>query len=229
MNFERKVFVVVPAHNEEQVLGQVLDELAEACPSAPVVVVDDCSTDATYHVAECRPVHLLRHVANLGQGAALKTGIDHALAQGAEIIVTFDADGQMVADEIPSIVAPVASGDYDVAFGTRFGSIAPVGMTRLRRITLLSARTFTRLTTRLPFTDAHNGFRALNRKAAEVIVFTQDRMAHASEIAREVVRLDLRWTEVPVTIRYTEYSKKKGQTLLSAFDILSDLFWGPNR
>ncbi len=223
------VFVVVPARDEEHTLGDVLDDLERACSDASVVVVDDGSSDDTSRVAEYRPVHLLRHLTNLGQGAALKTGIDYALARGAEIIVTFDADGQMLADDVPRIVAPIASGDYDVALGTRFGSMAPVGMTRTRRFVLRAGLAFTRLTTRLPFTDTHNGFRAFSRKAAERIPFTQERMAHATEIAHDIVRLRLRWTEIPVTIRYTDYSKQKGQSIFGAADILWDLFWRTKR
>ncbi len=222
-------FVVIAAFNEAGMLGHVLDDLERTCPRAHIVVVDDCSTDETYRVAECRPVHLLHHVANLGQGAALKTGIDHALAQGAEIIVTFDADGQMSASDVARIVAPVASGDHDVALGTRFGGVAPVGMTRSRQMLLRLALIFSRVTSRSPFTDVHNGFRAFNRKAAEAISLTQDRMAHASEITDEILRLGLRWTEVPVTINYSDYSRKKGQPVLGALDIVSDLFWGPKR
>src|SRR5439155_7954334 len=101
-------FVVIPAHNEELMLGSVIDDVIGLYPDADVVVVDDGSSDRTHDVAATRGVHLLRHIVNLGQGAALRTGFDFALASGAAIIATFDADGQMDARDLPDLVDPVA-------------------------------------------------------------------------------------------------------------------------
>jgi len=93
----RRVWVVVAAYNEERRLGETLRGLCAVCPN--VVVVDDGSSDGTERVALAHSVWVLRHVVNCGQGAALQTGIDFALRQGAEVVVTFDADGQHAADE----------------------------------------------------------------------------------------------------------------------------------
>ncbi|HVE92156.1 MAG TPA: glycosyltransferase family 2 protein [Actinomycetota bacterium] len=223
------VFIVIPAYNEQATLGPVLDEVLAACPGAQVVVVDDGSADQTYEVAFSRPVHLLRHVVNLGQGAALKTGVDYALSRGARVVVTFDADGQMSATDIPLLADPVLAGQCEVALGTRFAGVRAEGMGTIRRLVLWAAVRFTRMTSRIPVTDAHNGFRVLSRKAAEQIEITQNRMAHASEILNEIARLKLPWIEVPVFIRYTEHSKRKGQSSLAAVDILFDLFSRPRR
>jgi len=220
-----ETFIVIPARNEEPVLGAVLDDLVATHPRAQVVVVDDGSSDHTPEVAAARRVHVLRHIVNLGQGASLRTGIDYALAMGAEIVVTFDADGQMSASDIPAIVNPLATGDADVALGTRFAVHRPEGMSAARRLLLRAALIFTRLTSGLPVTDVHNGFRALNRKALEAMILTQNRMAHASEIIHEIARLKLRWTEVPVRISYSDYSRRKGQSSLGAVDILLDLIF----
>jgi len=218
-------FIVIPARNEEAVLGTVLDDLLSAYPDADVVVVDDGSSDHTPGVARARRIHLLRHIVNLGQGASIGTGIDYALAQGAEIVVTFDADGQMSAADVQTVVDPVATGDCDVALGTRFAVHRPAGMSFARRLLLRAALVFTRLTSGLSVTDIHNGFRAFNRKALESIEITQNRMAHASEILHEIARLKLRWKEVPVRISYSEYSRRKGQSSLGAVDILLDLIF----
>jgi glycosyltransferase involved in cell wall biosynthesis len=220
------VFIVIPAKDEGSVLGDVLDELAADCPEGEIVVVDDGSADHTSDIAKSRGAHVLRHAVNLGQGAALVTGIGYALRSGAEVIVTYDADGQMVAADVNRLVEPVVVGDCDVALGTRFGKLAPESIGTRRRLLLRGAVMFTRMTVHLPVTDVHNGFRAFSRKAAEMIAVTQNRMAHASEILHEIARLHLRWTEVPVRIRYTEYSRRKGQSGTAALDILSDLFWG---
>jgi glycosyltransferase involved in cell wall biosynthesis len=162
---------------------------------------------------------------NLGQGAALRTGIDYALAAGAEIVVTFDADGQMTAADVPTVVAPVASGECDVALGTRFAVHRPTAMTGTRRVLLGAGLAFTRMTSGLPVTDVHNGFRAFSRKGLESINITQSRMAHASEIVHEIARLKLRWKEIPVRISYSDYSRRKGQSSLGAVDILLDLIF----
>jgi glycosyltransferase involved in cell wall biosynthesis len=218
-----RVFVVVPAYNERTVLGDVLDDLLDLRREVQVVVVDDGSTDGTSDVASSRPVHVLRHIVNIGQGAALRTGIDYALGLGAEIIVTFDGDGQMAADDVAAVVEPIARGNCDVVLGTRFAIRSTEGMTRMRTLLLIAGRLFTRLTTRLPVTDVHNGFRAFSRKSLEAMTLTQERMAHASEIVHEIARLHLSWTEVPVHIRYTDYSRTKGQSSWGAIDIVVDL------
>lgn len=216
-------FVVIPAFNEEPAIGDVIDELVTTFPLMQVVVVDDGSTDGTYDAAAARPVHVLQHMVNLGAGAAMKTGIDYALSLGAEILISCDADGQMNVEDIPNLVDAVARGDCDVALGTRFRGVMPEGMTRARHILIKAATLFTKLTAGLDVSDTHNGFRAMSRKAAETISLTQNRYAHCSEILDEIARHKLRWVEVPIKIRYTEYSKRKGQSTMGAFDILIDL------
>ncbi len=223
--FPAGTFVVIPARNEETVFGSVLDDLLLECPGVDVVVVDDGSTDHTAEVAAARPVHLLRHVVNLGQGAAIRTGFAYALEMGAEIVVTFDADGQMNGGDVQAMVDPVATGECEVTLGSRFAVHRPTGMSLARRGLLRAALGFTRLTSGLPITDVHNGFRAFSRKALENMSVTQNRMAHASEIVHEIARLKLRWMEVPVRISYSEYSRRKGQSPLGAVDIVLDLIF----
>lgn len=221
-------YIIIPAFNEGLVLADVIDELSATWPDAAVVVVDDGSTDDTAEIASSRPVHLLRHVTNLGQGAALKTGLDYAIARGADILVTFDGDGQHKADDVARVREPVAVDGYDVAFGTRFADVNPEGIGLIRRLTLKFGMWFTRLFLRLPVTDTNNGLRALTARAAKQIRIEQNRMSHALEIIYEVKRLKLSWTEVPVRIRYTNYSRGKGQSSLAGLDILADL-WGSRR
>jgi glycosyltransferase involved in cell wall biosynthesis len=215
----RRVWVVIPAYDEDAVLNDVLSDVASYGYS--VVVVDDGSRVPAASFVRCPGVHLLRHCVNLGQGAALQTGIDYALARGAEYLVTFDSDGQHLAEEIGRLLAPLRGGAAQVALGTRF---APGGravdITSARALTLRLATWLTRVSTGLDITDTHNGFRALRRDAALALRITQNRMAHASQILEEVARLGLRYVEVPVTIRYTEHSRRKGQKLSNAFNIL---------
>jgi polyprenyl-phospho-N-acetylgalactosaminyl synthase len=215
--------IVIAAYNEGQALGDVVSALRGAHDT--IIVVDDGSSDDTADVANAAGAHVLRHPINLGQGAALQTGIDYALQLGCAYIVTFDADGQHDPREIESLIAPLAAGRADVALGTRFLG-KTVNMPRAKAITLWLAVKFTRMTTGLRVTDTHNGFRAFTRAAAQKLRIRQDRMAHASEILDQIASLALRYEEVPVTITYTTYSMAKGQRIINSVGILKDQFMG---
>lgn len=217
------VLVVVPAFNEAAVIGGVIENLCETYPN--VVVVDDGSSDATAACAVAAGATVLRHPINLGQGAALQTGITYALDRGSAFIATFDADGQHAAADIATMVRTLTEHNAEVALGSRFLGNT-VGMSLSRRMMLRLAVLFTRLTTGARLTDAHNGLRLFTRAAACKIKITQNRMAHASEILHQIMRHKLRYVEVPVTITYTDHSRAKGQTLLGAADILGELILG---
>jgi glycosyltransferase involved in cell wall biosynthesis len=219
----KSILVVVAAFNEACVIGRVIADLRETYPN--VVVVDDGSSDATAACAVAAGAVVLRHPVNLGQGAALQTGIIYALARRAAFVATFDADGQHSSADIARMVRAPTEHNAEVALGSRFLGNA-VGMSLSRRITLRSAVLFTRLTTGLRVTDAHNGLRLFTRAAALKIRITQNRMAHASEISDQIVRHQLKYIEVPVTITYTDHSRVKGQTLLGAADIIGELVLG---
>lgn len=215
-----QTWVVVPAYNEAPAIGATLRDLFGHFER--IVVVDDCSADHTGQLALQMGAHVVRHPVNLGQGAALATGIAYALRRGAAAIVTFDADGQHAAAEAASMVALLESGQVDVVLGSRFLGQVP-GITRARRFLLQLAVLFTRLTTGLAVTDAHDGLRVLSRRAAELIRIRQNRMAHASEILEQIAAHRLSFLEAPCTITYTAYSRGKGQRWTGAFSILSDL------
>jgi len=216
-----QTIIVIPAYNEGRVIGEVVEEVRKRYPH--VFVIDDGSADDTAARARAAGAVTFRHAVNRGQGAALQTGITAALRAGADLIVTYDADGQMRPEDIDAVIAPVAAGACAVALGSRFLG-AGEGMPPLRRATLEAARAFTNLVTGLSLTDTHNGFRALSREAASKIRLRCDRMAHASELLEEIATHALPYREVPVVVRYTEYSMRKGQKLTGAFRILRDLF-----
>lgn len=214
------IWVVVPAYNEGSVIGPTMRDLLQSFAS--VVVVDDCSSDQTGAAALDAGTHVVRHPINLGQGAALATGITYALRAGATAIVTFDADGQHSATEARAMVGLLQQSGLDVVLGSRFLGQTH-GMSSARRALLKLAVLFTRLTTGLRLTDAHNGLRVLSRRAAEVIHIRQNRMAHASETLEQIASKRLSFVEAPCTITYTEYSMSKGQRWVGAFAIVSDL------
>lgn len=217
------VAVVIAAYNEGSAIGPVVES---ARPSARwVIVVDDGSTDDTQHVAHAAGAHTVRHPINLGQGAALQTGIDYAVQLGADYIVTFDADGQHAANEIQPMVQHLRDTGVDVVLGSRFLGNA-VNMRRSKAITLWLAVRFTRMITGLRLTDTHNGFRVLSRSAARRLRIRQNRMAHASELLDQIAVLKLRYSEFPVTITYTAYSIAKGQRVLNSVAIVKDQVMG---
>jgi glycosyltransferase involved in cell wall biosynthesis len=218
------LFVVMAAYNESKMISKTIDGLKPVTKN--IIVVDDCSDDGTFLVAEqAGAICVIRHPINLGQGAALQTGIEYALKCGADFIVTFDADGQHSPSDIAPMVASLAQSDADIALGSRFKGFTKE-LPFIRKLILKSAVVFTQKTTGLPFSDAHNGFRVLSRRFAQSFCFKQDRMAHASEILNFIARKKIPFIEYPVTIEYTEYSKAKGQSNSNLFHILIELVLG---
>ena len=217
------LFVVIAAYNEEGAIGRVVSELRQVY--ANVVVVDDGSVDETWQRARDAGAVVLRHIINRGQGAALQTGIAYALARGAQIVITFDADGQHRVEDIAALARPIAGGEVEISLGSRFladRDAIPAG----RRLVLLAAVLFMRLTSGVKLTDAHNGLRAFSRRAASHLDIQLDRMAHASEIIDQIRSSGLSYREVPVRVRYTAYSIQKGQRSSAAFRVAWDYLIG---
>jgi glycosyltransferase involved in cell wall biosynthesis len=217
------VFVIIPCYNEDAgvVRQTVLPLLAEAYT---VVLVDDGSNRDFFPQLSDLPLVYLRHAANLGQGAALQTGMEYARRQGAACVVHFDADGQHAAGELDALLEPLRRGVADVVLGSRFlRREDEQRVPALRRWVLRVARTVNGLFTGMWLTDAHNGLRALNRPALEAIYLSENRQAHATEILYQIRRNRLRTIEVPSSIVYTPYSRAKGQSSMNAFSVLIDL------
>ncbi|MBN1792469.1 glycosyltransferase family 2 protein [Candidatus Woesearchaeota archaeon] len=218
MNKEKKIFFVIPAFNEERSIARVVSGLHRA-GYHDIVVVDDCSSDRTYDICSRLKVHLLKHLINRGQGASLRTGIDYSLRKGADVIVTFDSDGQHRVEDLPAMLKPVLDGEVEVTLGSRF--LKKTRMPLARRVLLKGSVMVQWVFYGVLLSDAHNGFRVISRRAAQKIKITSDRMEHASEIVEEIVKKRIKYREVPVIIRYTSYSQQKGSgSLLGAFRIL---------
>lgn len=210
----------MPAFNEK---GPVYDTVCAVKRIFDnVVVVDDHSSDTTSDLAVSAGAVVLRHPINLGQGAALQTGIDYALARGATEIVTFDSDGQHDPADALKMLSRLRSEGVDIVLGSRFRGQA-VGITSSKQMLLKLATVYTRFATGLDVTDTHNGLRVLDRVAAQTIRIRQNRMAHASEILKAISDHKLAFVEEPCSITYSAYSKAKGQRMTGAFTILADL------
>lgn len=217
------VVAIIPAYNEAP---RIEKAILDATPHVNhIIVIDDCSTDDTSIIAKNAGAVVLRHIINRGQGASLQTGMDYALkALHADVIVHFDADGQMRGDEIPSMIAPIISGDADVVLGSRFLGAPAKNMPIIRKTLIRLGTLFTMLLSGIRVTDTHNGFRAFSKHAALKMHISLDRMAHASEIIDLVKAKRLKFVERPVTITYSAETLHKGQStikaLLTAKDIL---------
>lgn len=220
------IVAVIPAYNEAPRLGLVLRSLKPHVTH--IIVVDDGSRDETAMVAQAEGVHVLRHRVNRGQGAALKTGTMAALQLGADVIVHLDADGQHDPLSLATLLGPIERGEADVVYGSRFAGVKADGMPASRRALLKAARLFSAYALGIPYTitDPQSGLRVMRASVAQELLFAQDGMAHCSEILRWVTRSQYRWREVPVMIRYTDDSLKKGQKASHALKIVWDLLLG---
>ena len=189
-----------------------------------MVLVDDGSFPLIHPLVQDLRLHYLRHDMNRGQGASLKTGMDFALSQGANVIVHFDADGQHQVSDIEALISPVLQGESEVVLGSRFlNPLHTQAIPRSRRVLLRVARVFNGMFTGLWLTDAHNGMRAFSREAAGKVEITKNRMAHATEILNCIKQKGLRYQEVPTHILYPTYARKKGQRAWDSVNIIFDL------
>lgn len=216
----RDAWLVIPLFNEATVIEQVV---RDALPTFPhIVCVDDASTDGSAARAEAAGATVVRHPFNLGQGAALQTGIRYVLeATDASYLITFDADGQHRVEDAAAMVARARDEDLGIVFGSRFlDDRTQPGL--LKKIVLKAAVWLTNQQTGMKLTDAHNGLRVIRRDAAGQLDLQQNRMAHATEIVLQLGRARVAWAEHPVHILYTDYSKAKGQSLINSVNILID-------
>ncbi|MEO7922190.1 MAG: glycosyltransferase family 2 protein [Chitinophagaceae bacterium] len=218
---KRDISIILPAYNENAVIRTVVEELVSG--GYRVIVVDDGSETPLDSVLENLSVYLLRHEVNLGQGAAIQTGIEFASEKNIQYIITFDGDGQHDAADIEKILQPLVSGKADIVFGSRFMKGAVQDMPAKRKYLLQIARYLNFFFTGLLLTDAHNGLRAMTKNAAAKLNIRENGMAHATELLIQVKKNKLRYAEIPVNIRYTEYSRGKGQTIWSGFRVFFDL------
>lgn len=224
MTTSKPIAVVVPAKNESAVIRHVLSRIPREVDGMEVIpiVVDDGSSDDTAAIATDCGACVLRHLTNLGVGAATRTGLSAALALDAGIIVTMDADGQHDPAEIERLVRTLIEGPFDVVIGSRL--LTPRGMpaTRLAANLLLNAVTF--VVYRKIVSDSQSGFKAFSRGAAEKLELRSCGYEICSEIVGEIYRKQLRYKSLPVRAVYTQYSQAKGQHFLNGVNLLVDLF-----
>jgi glycosyltransferase involved in cell wall biosynthesis len=206
----KKIDVIIPIYNEEKVIQIVLDELCKM-NNWNVIIVNDGSTDNSIDICKKFPVTILNHFENLGQGAALRTGIEHSLKNNTEILCTFDSDGQHKVNDLEKMITLLIDGDYDVVLGSRF--LTKKSKIPFKRYVLLRlAKLFDILFySGRNFTDLHNGLRVFTNKSAYKLNLSANGMEHASLITESIAVNKLKYTEYPVEIIYSKYSISKGQ------------------
>lgn len=214
-------WLVVPCYNEGQVIQDVITQARLTFPN--IVAVNDGSADNSADAIRASGAHLVNHPVNLGQGAAIQTGVEYARAQpGAQYFVTFDADGQHQVKDVVAMVERLRAEPLDIIVGTRFAGQDNSQVPWIKRVVLKTVVMFSPRTKRLGLTDAHNGLRAFTRRVAEEMNIRMNGMSHASEIVAMIDQLGWRVGEQPVDILYTDYSMAKGQSLINGVNILAD-------
>lgn len=217
-----KVYVVIPAYNEEKTLGQVLDELLRL--PVQMVIVDDGSQDNTFHIAgeyskKFSQIHLYQHLINLGLGAAIKTGIQAALILGADIIVTFDADGQHHAGDLLPLINPLLKGEAEAAIGIRDFQDMP----RSKRLGNQIMNLITLIFYGIRVKDSQSGLRAFTSESARKLELHSRDYGISSEIIGEIRKKRIRMKEVPMKTIYTDYALSKGTNTKEGIKILFKL------
>jgi glycosyltransferase involved in cell wall biosynthesis len=214
----RRRIAVVPALNEAESVGRVIREIRDADPGFEIVVVDDGSEDGTGEIAQAAGAHLLRLPFNLGIGGAVQTGYRYALANGFDIAVQIDADGQHDPAQLPLILEPLLTGDADIVIGSRFAGAGGYRSTPVRRLGQRTFAAIVSLLVRQKLTDTSSSFRAVNRRSLSL--FCADYPHGFLETVESTVlagKYRLRLKEVPVTMREREIGRTSLTVPLSLF------------
>jgi glycosyltransferase involved in cell wall biosynthesis len=224
MEQAKTVAVVIPARNEAPIIAAVLANVPTEIRSCKVVplVIDDGSADDTMRAAQGAGAQVVRHITNLGVGAATITGFRAALQLGADVIVTMDADGQHDPREITTLVETLIDGPFDVVIGSRLLTPGGMPVSRLAANLLLNAATF--LVYGKIVSDSQSGFKAFTRRAAADMELNCAGYEICSEIVGEIYRKEFRYKSIPVSAVYTPYSRSKGQPFLNGVNLILGLF-----
>ena len=203
---------IVPAYNEEESIGRVVDELRAFDEGLEVLVVDDGSTDGTAEIARARGARVVSLPFNLGIGGAVQTGFRYAWEHDFDVAVRVDGDGQHAPAELDAVLAPVLSGEADVVVGSRFIGGDGYRSSRSRRVGIRLLALSVSALTRQRITDPTSGFQAANRKGIRLFAADYPHDYPEAEAAVMVAKHALRLREVPVAMR----ARETGQSSITA-------------
>jgi glycosyltransferase involved in cell wall biosynthesis len=159
-----KIIIILPAYNEEKNLSRIIREIKTVIPEANILVIDDCSQDFTYNIAQMEGAIVLRHPFNMGYGAALQTGYKYALENGYDYLVQLDSDGQHEPKDIKKILSPVLLGEVDLVLGSRFWEKSAFRQNGMKLLGIKLFCLIYSIITGQRITDPTSGFQAMNRK-----------------------------------------------------------------
>lgn len=215
------VYIVIPAKDEAKRIGGVLHHILDAGFSN-IVVVDDGSADNTSEISESFGVSVVRHLINLGAGAATQTGIEFAVNKGADVIVTIDADHQHLPSDIKGLVDKLVDNNVDIVIGSRFlnkDNDIPASRVLYNKI----ANVLTFLITGIRVTDSQSGMKALSADFAKKSKLYFNGFEFSVEMIRNIKVHDATVLESPIKVIYTEDTMNKGQNLLTGIKMLAKL------
>ena len=222
MNISKtEIFVIIPCYNESSVVRNTVTDVLKH--GYNVVVVDDYSKDNSKKQVQGLPIYYLRHRTNMGQGAALQTGIEFAKKKGAKYFVTFDADGQHDSNDINGMFEELRNKKVDIVFASRFLPGATTNISAARSFVLNTARYVNYFVSGILLSDAYNGLRIFNEKAAAILKITENKMAHATEIQLLAAQNKLSYCEFPNHIQYNDYTKRKGLKNIDGLKIIFEI------
>lgn len=210
-----KIVIVIPAFNESRRIGNVLDDIKSINPNLPIIVVDDGSNDSTYKTAQKYRVSVLRHKINLGKGAALKTGSEAAILNGADAIIMMDSDGQHKASDLPKFIDALEKEECDIVFGSRN---LKFGVPLIRFIGNKLASVLINILFGIYISDLICGYRAYTKEAFRRLNWESMGYGLETEMVIKTGINKLKYCEVDVETVY--YDKFKGVTILDAFGVL---------
>ena len=220
------VCVLIPVYNESKKISGVVAQLKNHFNN--IIVVNDGSTDSTLEVIKHLDVIVINHALNLGQGAAISSGLKFIKdLENISAVITFDADGQHSVKDAVSFANEIIDCKEDVIFGSRFLE-HKLNIPTLKRFVLSLVTFITNKLTKMNLTDTHNGLKAYKKSVLKDIDITIDGFAFESEIINIVSRKKISYKEMSTNTLYTDYSKNKGQKLRNGLVILEDLFKSSN-
>ncbi len=194
-----KIVIGIPAFNEEKNIAAILIKLKKI--SQYIIVCDDGSDDLTSEIAEQLGAIVVKHEKNFGYGAAIKTIFRKAQEINADILTTFDADGQHRIEDIEKILEPIKNNVSEIVIGSRFLNNSQK-IPKYREIGIKAITGLTNITGGTKITDSQSGFRAYSKKILENINPTESGMGISTEILIKTQKAGYKITEVPITILY---------------------------
>ena len=194
-----QVIIGIPAYNEEKNIAKIIVKLQNIANK--IIVCNDGSTDLTSEISNKMGAIVINHPKNLGYGAAIKSLFSKARELDADVLITFDADGQHRIEDINKVLEPIEHNNADIVIGSRFLD-KKMKIPAYRKFGINAITKMSNITTKKKITDSQSGFRAYNKKSLQEIIPSDNGMGVSTEILIKANKKSLRVIEVPIIILY---------------------------